>query len=102
MLPMGLEFNGDELRKKSAQLSKLAAERAEHERRVAEIAVELAGTWSGTSGSAVQSALSNYLTQASDVRREELDMSHLLSQAIAAYEGTDADAAGSLAQSMNI
>ena len=39
MLPMGLEFNGDELRKKSAQLSKLAAERAEHERRVAEIAV---------------------------------------------------------------
>lgn len=99
---MALELNGDELRKKSAQLSKFAQERAQHERRVAEIAGELAGTWTGTSGSAVQSALSNYLTQASDVRREEVEMSHLLDQAIAAYEGTDGNAAGSLAQSMNI
>ncbi|MEW2482154.1 WXG100 family type VII secretion target [Mycobacterium sp. NPDC051198] len=99
---MTLGLNGDELRKKSAQLSKFAAERAQHERRVAEIAGELTGTWTGTSGSAVQTALSNYLTQASDVRREEVDMSHLLSDAIAAYEGTDSDAAGSLAQSMNI
>ncbi|MCV7388656.1 WXG100 family type VII secretion target [Mycolicibacterium porcinum] len=99
---MALELNGDELRKKSAQLSKFAQERAQHERRVAEIAGELAGTWTGTSGSAVQSALSNYLTQASDVRREEVEMSHLLDQAIAAYEGTDGNAAGSLAQSMKI
>ncbi|CDO31656.1 WXG100 family type VII secretion target [Mycolicibacterium vulneris] len=101
-LLMALELNGDELRKKSAQLSKFAQERAQHERRVAEIAGELAGTWTGTSGSAVQSALSNYLTQASDVRREEVEMSHLLDQAIAAYEGTDGNAAGSLAQSMKI
>ena len=34
--------------------------------------------------------------------REEVEMSHLLDQAIAAYEGTDGNAAGSLAQSMNI
>ncbi|SEP74972.1 Proteins of 100 residues with WXG [Mycobacterium sp. 88mf] len=101
-LPMGLELNGDELRKKSAQLSKFAQERAQHERRVTELAGEFAGTWTGAAGSAVQSALSNYLTQASDVRREELDMSHLLDEAIAAYEGTDGNAAGSLAQSMNI
>ena len=101
-LLMGLELNGDELRKKSAQLSKFAQERAQHERRVTEIAGEFAATWTGAAGSAVQSALSNYLTQASDVRREELDMSHLLDEAVAAYQGTDGNAAGSLALSMNI
>ncbi|MFV8054295.1 WXG100 family type VII secretion target [Mycobacterium sp. 48b] len=99
---MTLGVNGDELRKKSAQLAKFAQERAQHERRVTEIAGEFAATWKGAAGSAVQSALSNYLTQASDVRREEAEMSHLLEEAIAAYEGTDGSAAGSLAQSMNI
>lgn len=99
---MALAVQSGDVQAKADQLAKLAEERAKHERKVSEITGELANSWKGSAGSAIQSALENYGTQAADVRTKESEIAHLVEVATGKYDQADGNAAGALAQSMEL
>lgn len=98
--PLGVDPNT--LRMQADELAALANERADHEQRVAEIGADLADDWTGETGAAIQKALANYLTQAADVRREEMEIAEAMREAANRYENADTEGASGLSNSMGI
>jgi uncharacterized protein (UPF0335 family) len=99
---MTLEVDGTALAAQIAKFEALEQERAAHEGRVAQIAAELAGSWQGEAGKAVQKALADYLTASAALRREEQEMNQKMDTALRQYTSTDDDAGGSLQSAMHI
>ena len=90
------------LREQAARMHEFADQRAEHVSNVVRIASTFTGAWTGQGGDAVQKALESYVQEASDTRREEMEIADALIQAANQYDQTDADAAGGLSGQMGI
>lgn len=90
------------LREQAARMHEFADQRAEHVSNVVRIASAFTGAWNGQGGDAVQKALESYVQEASDTRREEMEIADALIQAANQYDQTDADAAGGLSGQMGI
>jgi WXG100 family type VII secretion target len=90
------------LREQAARMHEFADQRAEHVSNVVRIASAFTGSWNGQGGDAVQKALESYVQEASDTRREEMEIADALIQAANQYDQTDADAAGGLSGQMGI
>jgi WXG100 family type VII secretion target len=98
--PLGVDPNV--LREQAARMHEFADQRAEHVANVVRIASAFTGAWNGQGGNAVQKALESYVQEASDTRREEMEIADALVQAANQYDQTDADAAGGLSGQMGI
>jgi hypothetical protein len=99
---MTLEVNGAELAAQVAKFEALEQERAAHEGRVAQIGAELAASWHGQAGDAVQRALADYLSASAALRREEQEMNQKMDSARRQYGSTDDDGGQSLQSAMHI
>jgi WXG100 family type VII secretion target len=98
--PLGVDPNV--LREQAAKMQEFADQRAEHVANVVRISSTFTGAWTGQAGTAVQKALESYVQEASDTRREEMEIADALLQAAAQYDQTDAGAAGGLSRQMGI
>jgi WXG100 family type VII secretion target len=89
--PLGTDTQ--QLAAAAATLSGLVGDRVQSEQRVTEVTAQLAQSFKGQAGQALQQILSNYVSASEALRREEGSIAEKLSQAGIAYSTVDQAAA---------